>query len=70
MSEEQKKLITLAEPIAEWIRKNQTPHTTVVIDGYGVRMMSDDFGMLFGSHPPMTAMEVIRQKAVNSPTAE
>lgn len=44
MSEEEKELTLLAEKVAEWIRKNQTPHTVVVIDGYSFRVMSDDFG--------------------------
>ena len=44
MSEKEKELMELAKKIAEWIRKNQTPHTVVVIGGYSVRVMSDDFG--------------------------
>ena len=70
MEEKQKELITLAEPITKWIRKNQTSHTTVVIDAYGVRVMSDNFQALLVNNPPMTAMEVIRQRAFSNPTTE
>ena len=47
MTEEQKELHEIAKPLVEYIRKNYTPMTTVIVTGAGVEVLSTEVHVLF-----------------------
>lgn len=47
MTKEQQELYAAAKPLVEWLRKNQTPMTTVIVTGGGVEILSTDMHVAF-----------------------
>ncbi len=43
-----KKLKMIAAPLVEYIRKNQTPMTTVIVTGAGVEVLSTEISIPLG----------------------
>ncbi|MCF0151725.1 MULTISPECIES: hypothetical protein [Megasphaera] len=43
-----KKLKVIAAPLVEYIRKNQTPMTTVIVTGAGVEVLSTEISIPLG----------------------
>ncbi|WP_370835965.1 hypothetical protein [Megasphaera sp.] len=43
-----KKLKVIAAPLVEYIRKNQTPMTTVIVTGAGVEVLNTEISIPFG----------------------
>ena len=43
-----KKLKVIADPLVEYIRKNQTPMTTVIVTGAGVEVLSTEISIPLG----------------------
>lgn len=51
MTEKQKRLKKAAEPLVEFLRKEETPMTTAIVTGVGVEVVSTDYHVPFEEYP-------------------